>query len=66
VERRFCDGIGAKEIPTDFPVTIRARHVLDFARGLTMHAQIGAARKVLLKDALKRGLSPISTSLNAR
>jgi AcrR family transcriptional regulator len=51
VERRFHDGIGAGEIPTDFPVTARARQVLDFARGLTMHAQLGAPRKALLNDA---------------
>ena len=51
VERRFSDGIGAGEIPSDFPVTTRARQVLDLARGLTMHAQIGAPRKTLLKDA---------------
>lgn len=51
VERRFCDGISAGEIPSDFPVATRARQVLDFARGLTMHAQIGAPRKALLMDA---------------
>lgn len=51
VERRFHDGIGAGEIPSDFPVTTRARQVIDFARGLTMHAQLGASRKTLLEDA---------------
>lgn len=51
VERRFYDGISAGEIPADFPVASRARQVLDLARGLTMHAQIGAPRKALLKDA---------------
>jgi AcrR family transcriptional regulator len=51
VERRFCDGISAGEIPADFPVTVRARQVLDLARGMTMHAQIGATRKTLLRDA---------------
>jgi AcrR family transcriptional regulator len=51
VERRFCDGISAGEIPSDFPVTTRARQVIDLARGLTMHAQLGAPRKALLKDA---------------
>ena len=51
VERRFCDGISAGEIPSDFPVGTRARQVLDLARGLTMHAQLGAPRKALLKDA---------------
>ena len=51
LERRFRDGISAGEIPSDFPVTTRARQVIDLARGLTMHAQLGAPRKTLLKDA---------------
>lgn len=51
VERRFCDGISAGEIPSDFPVAVRASQVLDLARGLTMRAQMGAARKTLLNDA---------------
>ena len=51
VERRFCDGISAGEIPSDFPVAVRASQVLDLARGLTMRAQMGAPRKTLLKDA---------------
>ncbi len=51
VEDRFRDGIGAGEIPSDFPVAVRASQVLDFARGLTMRALIGAPRKTLLKDA---------------
>ena len=45
VERRFRDGISTGEIPSDFPVTTRARQVIDLARGLTMHAQLGAPRK---------------------
>jgi len=51
VERRFRDAISAGEIPSDFPVAIRARQVLDFGRGLTMRAQMGTPRKTLLKDA---------------
>src|SRR5271155_2443758 len=51
VEGRFRDGITAGEIPSDFPVAVRARQVIDFARGLTMRAQIGAPRKTLLKEA---------------
>jgi len=51
VERRFCDGISAGEIPSDFPVIVRALQVTDFARGLTMRAQIGTPRKTLLRDA---------------
>src|SRR5271156_1632949 len=47
VERRFCDGISAGEIPSDFPVAVRAIPVTDFARGLTMRAQIGTPRKTL-------------------
>src|SRR5271154_281364 len=51
VEGRFRDGIGAGEIPSDCPVAVRARQVIDFARSLTMRAQIGATRKTLLRDA---------------
>ena len=51
VERRFCDGISAGEIPSDFPVAARASQVLDLSRGLTMRAQMGTLRKTLLKDA---------------
>jgi AcrR family transcriptional regulator len=51
VERRFCDGVSAGEIPSDFPVAVRAIQVTDFARGLTMRARIGTPRKTLLKDA---------------
>jgi hypothetical protein len=51
VERRFRDGISAGEIASDFPVVARATQVTDFARGLTMRAQIGMPRKTLLKDA---------------
>jgi len=51
VERRFRDGISAGDIPPDFPVAVRAIQVTDFARGLTMRAQIGTPRKTLLRDA---------------
>ena len=51
LERRFRVGIGAGEIPSDFPVAARAIQVTDLARGLTMRAQIGTPRKTLLKDA---------------
>ena len=51
LERRFRDAISAGEIPSDFPVAIRASQVLDFGRGLTMRAQMGTPRKTLLKDA---------------
>src|SRR5579871_239858 len=51
VEGRFRDGITAGEIPSDFPVAVRAIQVTDFARALTMRAQIGSSRKTLLKEA---------------
>ena len=51
VARRFCDGISAGEIPSDFPVAVRASQVLDLCRGLTMRAQMGTSRKTLLRDA---------------
>ncbi len=51
VEGRFRDGITVGEIPPDFPVVVRAIQVTDFARGLTMRAQIGTPRKTLLRDA---------------
>jgi AcrR family transcriptional regulator len=51
VERRFRDAITAGEIPSDFPAAVRAIQVTDFARGLTMRAQMGTPRKTLLGDA---------------
>ena len=51
VEGRFRDAISAGEIPSDFPVAVRASQLIDFARGLTMRALIGTPRKTLLRDA---------------
>ena len=51
LERRFRDGISAGEIPSDFPVAVRASQVLDLGRGLTMRAQTGTSRRTLLIDA---------------
>jgi len=51
VEGRFRDGITAGEIPSDFRVAVRAIQVTDFARGLTMRAHLGTARKTLLRNA---------------
>jgi AcrR family transcriptional regulator len=51
VEGRFQDAITAGEIPSDFPVAVRASQLIDFARGLKMRAQMGAPRKTLLRDA---------------
>src|SRR3954454_16155836 len=45
VEGRFQDAIRAGEIPSDFPVAIRASQVIDFSHGLTMRARIGATRE---------------------
>ena len=53
VEGRFRDAITTGEIPPDFPVAERAMQVTDFARGLTMRAQMGTPRKTLLRDAEK-------------
>ena len=50
-EGRFRDGITAGEIPSDFPVAVRASQLIDFARGLKMRALMGAPRKTLLRDA---------------
>jgi AcrR family transcriptional regulator len=51
VKRRFSDGIRAGEVPSDFPVAVRASQVIDLSRGLTMRALLGTPRKTLLKDA---------------
>jgi len=51
VEGRFRDAISAGEIPSDFPVAVRASQVMDCGRGLTMRAQLGTPRKTLLRDA---------------
>ena len=51
VKGRFQDGIRAGEIPSDFPVSVRAGQVMDLGRGLTMRAQLGTSRKTLLRDA---------------
>ncbi len=51
VEGRFRDGITAGEIPSDFPVAVRASQLIDLVRGLTMRAQLGTPRKTLLRDA---------------
>jgi AcrR family transcriptional regulator len=51
VERRFRDAISAGEIPSDFPVAVRASQLLDLTRGLTIRAQMGTPRTTLLKDA---------------
>jgi AcrR family transcriptional regulator len=50
-EGRFRDAISAGEIPSDFPVAVRASQLIDIARGLKMRAQIGTPRKMLLRDA---------------
>jgi len=51
VERRLQAGVEAFELPGDYPAATRARQVIDLARGLTVHARIGASRAELLADA---------------
>jgi len=51
VECRMRDAITAGELPPEFPVAVRAGQLTDFARSLTMRAQIGTSRKTLLRDA---------------
>jgi hypothetical protein len=51
VERRLRDGVGAGQLPKSFPSRTRARQVVDFTRGLTLHAQFGASRDTLIPDA---------------
>ena len=51
VERRLRDGIRAGELPDHFPASARAIQIMDLGRGLTMRAQMGAPRKMLLRDA---------------
>ena len=65
VEGRFRDGITAGEIPSDFPVAVRAIQVTDFARSLTMRALIGTPRKTLLRDAEEAADLVLLPRLNA-
>ena len=51
VERRICDAVRAGEVPSDFPVAVRASQVIDLTRGLTMRALMGTPRKTLFIDA---------------
>ncbi|MET3105970.1 AcrR family transcriptional regulator [Oxalobacteraceae bacterium GrIS 2.11] len=51
IELRFRDAISTGEIPSDFPVEVRAGQVMDLGRGLTMRALLGVPRKTLLRDA---------------
>jgi AcrR family transcriptional regulator len=51
VERRLRAAISSGELASDFPAAARASQVVDLARGLTMRAQTGTPRKLLLKDA---------------
>jgi AcrR family transcriptional regulator len=51
VERRFREAISAGEIPSDFPVAVRASQVIDLVRGLTVRARMGTPRRTLLRDA---------------
>ena len=44
LERRFYDGINAGEVPPDFPVAVRARQTVDFARSFTMRARTATGK----------------------
>jgi AcrR family transcriptional regulator len=63
LEGRFRAGIADGEIPSDFPVSARAIQTTDFARGLTMRAQIGMPRKTLLINAEEAADLLLSPSL---
>jgi hypothetical protein len=43
--------ISARDIPPNFPVTVHVIQLTDFARDLTMRAQIHTPHETLLKDA---------------
>lgn len=51
IEQRLRAGIEAGQLPPDFPTSLRARQVLDLARGLTVRAKMGSSREELLADA---------------
>jgi len=51
VEQRLRSAVDAGELPHDYPVAVRARHVLDLWTGMATRARLGASRAQLLKDA---------------
>ena len=51
VEQRLRSAVDAGELPHDFPVAVRARHVFDLSTGMVNRARLGASRAQLLKDA---------------
>ena len=51
VEQRLRSAVDAGELPHDFPVAVRARHVFDLSTGMVNRARLGASRVQLLKDA---------------
>jgi AcrR family transcriptional regulator len=51
VEQRLRSAVDAGELPHDFPVAVRARHLFDLSTGMVNRARLGASRAQLLKDA---------------
>jgi AcrR family transcriptional regulator len=51
VERRLREAVEAGELPSEFPVRMRAKQILDLARGLTVRARSATPRDELLEDA---------------
>jgi len=51
IGKRLHDGVGAGELPRDYPVQTRARAVLDASTSLTLRARLGARREELLAAA---------------
>jgi len=51
VEQRLRSAVDAGELPHDFPVAVRARHVFGLSTGMVNRARLGASRAQLLKDA---------------
>jgi AcrR family transcriptional regulator len=51
VEKRLREAVEAGELPPEFPVRMRAKQILDLARGLTVRARSATSRDELLEDA---------------
>jgi AcrR family transcriptional regulator len=53
VTMRLKQGVGARQLPVDFPCEERSRLLMDVSRGLVVRAKIGVPRQQLLEDADK-------------
>jgi AcrR family transcriptional regulator len=51
VERRLREAVEARELPSEFPARVRAKQILDLARGLSVRARTAPSRDELLADA---------------